>query len=505
MLAGVTKELAECLSIYGERRTIVMKKMLVFLLVMVFLFSSAALGEETGDWQTAPVITQAYEISSGNLYLEWVGYAPVYQVYMDGENITSVIVNHAIIPVKTGTHSILVYPISESKNADTRIELGLNAQIIGGSIGLDLAALGLDPKKLMAGNPSMPLNIDYTADPVFNAVPEQLSAVTDSQDRVRLSFTDRYHADEYLVSVKIGNDVNYVRFTRGTEEADALMQQDKTMVTLTLDPSFLEKQECMAPELDSKYTFTVQLHKYAENMLNDERVLTAAHQSRESGGYSYIPTAAWKTAPMISYASQTADGQITLQWEHEDYDLGCEYSIVKVEKALGIKTGEIELGTTRENTFIINDLMNGVYALSVVPILENEKGAASAEASVSVVNDWVAAPVLTCEESSGNHVRLTWLSAEGVESYHLTVYRGNSESLLRFIDLDYSQYAEYDLAAVAGEMEYLFAYDDAINPETGVKLKFEIYGIRHTGRGEEQRTAASAKTMTIGQEKTSEE
>lgn len=475
-----------------------MKKTLVLLLAVLLSFTGMVYAAETEGWQTAPVITQAYEISSGNIYLEWMGSAPVYQVHMDGESVASVVVNHAVIPVKAGTHSFVVYPISESKSADTKVELGLNATVIGGSIGLDLAALGLDPKKLVAGDPSSPVNIDYMDAAIFNATPEQLCAVTDSQNRVLLSFTDRFHADEYLVSVKIGKDVNRVKFVKGTADAENLIQQDKSIVTLTLDPGFLEKQDCMIPELDSRYSFTVQLRKYAENMLNGEKVPTVVHQSRESGQYSYTLTAAWKTAPVITYASQTADGQITLCWDHEDYDLGCEYAVVKIEKTLGIKTGEKELGTTRDDTYVVNDLMNGGCILSVAPVFAGEKGDASAEVSLDIQNDWVVAPALVCEAHGENGVRLTWNASEGVESYHIIVSRGDSESLLRFINMDYSQYAEYDVIATPGEMEYVFFYDDAINPEAGVKLRFEIYGVRHTASGEEQKTASSSQTLTIG-------
>lgn len=480
-----------------------MKKTLACFIAMILIFSCVAYGENEEAWKTAPVITKAYEISSGNLYLEWEGSAPIYQVYMDGKSVSNVIVNNTVISVSKGTHAILVYPISETKSADTKIELGLGGALkVGPSVqadlGLDLAALGLDPKKLTAGNPSATLNIDYTPNSIFNSAPEQLQAITDPQDRVLLSFTDRYHADEYVVSVKIGKDVNYVKFVKGTEEAGALIQQNKSIITLTLDPEFLEKQECMVPELDNKYTFTVQLRKYAENMLDGETVLTAVHQSKESGEYSYTPVAAWKTAPVISYASQTADGQITLQWDHEDYGLDCVYSVVKINKTLGIKTGEEELGTAKENSFVINDLLNGSYAIAVAPVLAGEKGSASVETNVNVQNDWVIAPVLVCEETGNNSVRLTWNAVEGVESYHITVSKGDNESLLRFIDLDYSKYAEYDLPAVAGEMEHLFTYEDEINPETGMKFKFEIYGIRHTGSGDEQKTAASSKSLTIG-------
>ena len=488
-----------------------MKKLFAFLFVIVLMIPCIAIGEATEEeWRTAPVITHAYEISSGKLYLEWEGKAPVYQVYMDGKKVDDVIVNNAVIPVKDGSHSIIVYPINESKKADTKLELGIGSDIkifggLQGSIGIDLATLGLDPQKLTAGNPSATLSVDCNTSTLFDASPEQLEAMTDPEDRVHISFTDRYYSDEYIVSIKVGKDVNHVKFAKTDENADQLIERNKTIVTLILDPLFLEKQECIVPELDNKYTFSVQLRKYAENKLNGEAITSVIHASKESSGYQYTPTAAWKTAPVITYASQTADGQITMQWEHEDYDRGCEYAVMKYKKSFGIKTGEEEMGTTAERSFVVNDLMNGDYAITVVPKLGKEQGSASEDADISIQNDWVVAPVLECVAEDEKGVHLSWTAVEGVENYHIIVYKGDSESLLRFVDLDYSKYAEYDVPAIAGEMEYLFEYDDAINPETGVKFKFELYGIRHAENGEEQKTATSSSSLTLGvTEKTAE-
>ena len=474
-----------------------MKRWFLFVLALVLALPLAGLCEETEEWRLAPTITKAYEISAGKLYLEWEGHAPVYQVYMDGKNVATVSISNAVFPITAGSHSILVYPINEEKKADTKLDFGLEILGIGGNIGLDLAALGIDPKNLTAGNPSAPLSIDFMSAPILKAVPEKLGAVTDSQDRVQLSFIDRYYADEYDVSVKIGKDVNHVRFARGSAEADALIAQNGTIVTLTLDPAYLSKQKCLIPELGSEYTFTVQLRSYAENQVNGEALTTAVQLSKESDRLAYTPTAAWKTAPVISYASQTADGEITLAWEHEDYGLNCTYAVMKLDKKLGIRTGETEMLVTREHSCVITDLMNGEYALAVVPRLEKESGSYSDEASVRIQNEWVAAPVLACEQSGERSVRLSWQAAEGVSSYHITAYRGDSDSLLRFVQLDFSKHEEMDVPAAAGDMEATFIYDGEIDQEMGVRLKFEIYGIRHAQDGTEQQTASSSQMMTL--------
>ena len=484
-----------------------MKRILILFLIMLIVVPVLGCAQ-SADWAAAPVITKAYELSSGKLYLEWEGNAPLYQVYMDGKSVADVIVQNAVIPIEKGTHTLLVYPINESAAVNTTIDLSINAETpklagqginVGGSIGFDLAALGLDHKNLTAGTPSAPLNIDYTPNLIGASTPDKPDAATDAQNCVLLSFDDRYNADEYLVSIKAGKDVNYVRFNRHEEAAAGLISKTNTTVTLALSADYLQSQGCMVPELDSKYTFTVQLRKYAANLLDGQSVPTVIHESKESGGCTYTPAALWKMAPVITYASQTADGQVTLEWTHDDNGLGCEYAVKKISKKLMIQTGAEELATVQEKTFVVNDLMNGDHSFTITPVLGKETGDASEEVRVEVKNDWVVAPSLTCETADEKSVRLAWAAENGVESYHITVYAGDSESLLRFVDLDYKEYAKIELPAATGEMEHVFVYKDEIDPAAGVKLKFEIYGVRHSASGEEQKTAVSVQTLTIGQ------
>lgn len=474
-----------------------MKKRIAILLVATLLLCITAVAEENEAWRTAPVITKAYEISSGKLYIEWEGCAPVYQVYMDGESVASVIVNSAVIDVKKGTHSIAVYPISEAKAADTKVDFSLNASIVGGSIGIDLAALGLDPKNLAAGTPSAPLNIDYTPNSLFNAVPDDLTATTDYDNRVLLSFTDRHYADEYVVTVKVGKDVTYVRFNPAEESTAMLVQKNGSTITLILDPAYLVAQECMVPEMGTKYTFTVQLRKYAKDLVSGECVETAVLESKASKGYQYTPAEAWKTPPVITYASQTADGQITLQWTHDDNGLGCEYAVFRLKKTFGVRSGVEEVAVATSNTCVINDLLNGSHAYVVVPRYAGEDGEESEAATIEVRNDWVVAPVITCEQSGKNAVTLTWTAAEGVISYHIIVYTGDNESLLRYVNLDYTKYAEYDVAADSTEMTFTFVYGEEIDPEMGEKVKCDVYGVRYTADGKEQKTSTTTIAITI--------
>ena len=297
--------------------------------------------------------------------------------------------------------------------------------------------------------------------------------------------------------VRHKNDRNYVtfRFTDGDESR--FITKTNSRVSIVLDPEILRGQECMVPELNDEYRFSVQLRKYSVDLITGEKEKTVILDSKTSSELVYRVAAAWKKAPGITFASQTADGQITLQWDHEDYGLGCEYAVMKINKALGIVTGEEELGRTEGHEYVISDLTNGGYCIKITPVLNGEKGSQSAEANVDIKNEWVVAPKLETEMLGGRRVWLTWKASPNVESYHITVYTGDNNSLLRYVDLDYSKYTEIDVAAAEGEMEYVYTYDKEIDDENGLRMKFEICGIRHTAQGSEQKSAVSSKTMVL--------
>ena len=132
-----------------------------------------------------------------------------------------------------------------------------------------------------------------------------------------------------------------------------------------------------------------------------------------------------------------------------------------------------------------------------MPLYNGEKGNTSNEMTVDVKNDWVIAPTLFYKQIEKNQVKLSWSASSNVEVYHITVYAGNNDSLLRYVDLDYSKYTELDLPVERSDMEYIFTYSDEYNSENGQKLKFEIYGVRHSANGTEQKSATSTQIITI--------
>ena len=97
----------------------------------------------------------------------------------------------------------------------------------------------------------------------MNDIPEKLFATTDPNNRVVFSFEDKYFADEYLVMIKHHNDINYLTYYSAGEREAELITKENSMVSLLLDPQFLQEQECTAPEMNEEYRFSVQLRKYS--------------------------------------------------------------------------------------------------------------------------------------------------------------------------------------------------------------------------------------------------
>ena len=460
---------------------------------LIFCFCLPAYANNEG-WEEMPVITHVYELSKEKVYLEWEGKSDLYQIYIDGKNEKTVKIENDIVDLKQGMHQITVVPIDyKAKDVDTKISIDLFS-VAGGSI--DLGSLGIEPKDILQGTPSKNYSINYNVNPIFSAVPEVVNAFTDFNEMVSLTFTDKYDSDIYKIAIRSGKDVNYVEFDAAKDEDARFISKNNSSVTVILDWEFLKQQGCMIPELNQKYSFSVKLQKHPDNYVDGEEVPGSILESKESKEFDYTPYAAWKNAPEITYASQNAEGQITLQWEHEDYGVGCEYQIICYEKLMGIKKGETEIGRTHDKKYVIKDLMNGKYTYVIVPLYSGEKGFASDDIEVEVKNDWVVAPSLDCVPGDNNQVILKWPSQKEIEKYHIVVSAG-SGSWLRFVNMDYVKYDEFEVEAKSGDMEYLFTYEDAIDSEDGVKLKFEIYGIRYTADGKEQKSATTKQTIVL--------
>lgn len=471
-----------------------MKKLVPALFLIVFLYIAVcipALAVDDGAWNTKPEITALYETEKGKLFIEWEGSASHYRVYIDGKVEAKVQNKNTIIDLKEGIHQINVVPFMyepDDSNASVSLDLG---SFGGGS--LDLGSVGKDT---IYGTPSDTFRIDYAPNAILDATPIVNVAATDFEDRIILSFTDKFDADIYRVYITSGKDTTFADFDMTDEEASKFVQKDKSSVTIVLEDDYLKKHECMRPELGQKYSFSVKLRKWPIDKINGTNEKDVLLESKESKKFDFTPFAAWKYAPEIIYHSQTADGEVTLRWEHDDNGLGCKYKVLKLDKLLVVKKGQEEVGVTDEKEFVIKDLMNGKQIFAVVPILGKEEGIASDEVIEEVKNEWVLAPELECDAVDSNTVELQWESSKEVESYHVTVYTG-SGSVLRFINRDFKEYDEFDVPATEGDMQYEYNYDGSVDQENGARLKFEIYGIRHTANGVEQQSATSSQTVVL--------
>lgn len=494
-----------------------MKDKWISLIFLIFIVSVSFSGvrAENDEWKEAPIITSVVELAKEKIFLEWSGNADLYQVYVDGKKIATVNLKYTIIDLKNGSHQISILPIN-SVSREGEKNFSLNFEMTGASeqspaneifkylgipelsagVDLDLGALGIDAKDILTGTSSDIFKFKYTAAGISDATPEVVSAVTDFNNCVSLTFRDKYDSDVYDISIKSGKDVTHAVFDTSSEDAVGLITKDNSTVTVILDHEFLNNQQCMLPELDQKYSFSVKLQKWPVNFVTGDADTNALLESKESKAFVYTPYAAWKNAPVITYASQTADGQITLAWEHNDNGLGCEYRIVRHDMLLGVKKGVKEIGITSEKQYVIDDLMNGKLVYSVIPLYSGEQGFESESASIEVENNWVVAPALTCEHGDTNEVILRWSSPAEVESYHITVSVA-SGSLLRFVNLDYKKFEEFDVEADPGEMSYTYQYNQNGGSDSSTDLKFEIYGIRHTADGAEQKSASTEKMISI--------
>lgn len=482
--------------------------LIVILIALALLnYPLSVSAEGTKDWSDEPIITKVYESGKEQIIVEWEGIADFYYVYLDGKKAATVNLNYAILNVKRGRHQLQILPIKlESKEAESTFGFDVSLPLpeilsflgdgLDASANVDLSAFGIDPKNILQGTRSSIFTLNYNISYIVDSVPEIVDAVTDFGDNVVLSFVDKYDSDSYGIGIKSGKDITHVEFDRSSPMCSEWIDKNNSNVTLVLNRQYLQSQGCMIPELGEKYSFTVRLGKYSINQVSGEPEIMMLLGSKDSKAFSYTPVAAWKTAPEITYASQTADGQITLRWTHETNGLNCEYEIVRIDRILGVKKGEDVLGKTTEHEFAVDDLMNGKYELAVVPVYATEKGDTSDEASVEVANSWVAAPELSCETLSDKKVRLTWTAASGVESYHIIVYAG-SGSALRFVNLDYKKYQEIDVPATDGQMEYVFEYGDELVTDNGVRLRFEIYAVRHAANGTEQKSSVSKQALQI--------
>lgn len=474
-----------------------MKKaaLLVFaVLCLLFSFPAAACAADDEDWESKPVITSLYEVGKGRVFIEWEGKSKLYRVFVDEKNVADVVMDNATVDLKPGSHKITILPLKvrPKEDANTQIQLKV-AGLVDGRV--DLSALGIEARDILTGNYSDTVKLDYNPSGITDSSPVILGAATDPDYRVCLEIQDNFDADVYRVFIKSGTDRTSVDFDTADPDAAFFIQKGPSSVTLILDPGFLERQSCMRPKLDTRYDFSLMLRQRPTDYMTDAPAEDSLLDSKESKAYAYTPREKWKIAPEIQVSTQAGEGSVYLKWDHDADGKDVRYKVLEYDMLVLVKKGEKELGITEQKEYEIQDLVNGRYTFAVQPVIGDKEGE-PAVVTVDVTADWVEAPELNCSAEESPDVRLSWNSADKVDTYHITVYAG-SGSLLRFVNLDYEKIAEFDVPAEDGETEFIYTYPDRIDPENGVKLKFEVYGIHHVPGGADQHSSTSQQTVTL--------
>lgn len=382
---------------------------LVIFIISLILISHAftVYAGTADDWKKQPLISEAYEQAQGKIYLEWTGKATFYQVYMDGKLVKVTDVTSTLIDMDKGMHTIRVVPAQKEKGSG--IDVGFNAKDLIG-INLDIAL-----KETITGIPSDPVSIDYIPDPLQQASLNAPVAEQNADNDVILSFTDRYNADEYLLTLKEGNDTSHLRLLPLDEKHKNNISSTDHKIAIRLDPAYLRENESMGIDLGGKYLFTIQLRKYAVSYINGEKIKTAIHESKASEELKFTPVEAWRSSPTIIVADQSGEGSVKLRWSHGYEDsVNSEYEVALVNKVLGVKSSETVLARTDTKEIEVFDLEDNDYNFVVTPLKDGKKGETSPEAGVKVKNTWNAETSLKTTQVGKNQVKLEWNAAIGV-------------------------------------------------------------------------------------------
>ena len=455
----------------------------------------AADASVNADWTETPVLMSAHETGKDQFTITWTGKAPVYVIRVDGSEKMVVADTKATFKLENGLHTIQVVPINRETKRDDIPNISGPIKIKT-SVNFNLGVYNMDKEHLVAGQFSEELKVEYIAETIYDKLPSNLKAAIDLNGAVHLSFSDLISADEYVVTYKSGNEEHSIKYSKESESSAEWLTEDADSIQIVLDSGFMQKNGAPVIQPDKDYTFSVlPLKKPLDYiaMKKDDQALLAS----KNASVNLKTTPVWKEAPIITYAEQTADGEITVRWNHPASMLGCQYVVSLRNKAVFITTGESELIRGEGTEAVIKNLQNGNYTLVVTPENDSIKGTSSAEITVSVNNNWSQAPevVLTQVDSRTAKVEITHIY--GVQSYNIKVSCGNNASLLRFVDLDYSLYDEYSIEATSPVTEFVSKYEKESKPEDEIKVKFEIFGIHNSEDGVVQNSATKTAQITL--------
>ena len=451
------------------------------------------------DWTEEPTFLSAHETGKDQFTIIWEGKAPVYIVKVDGTDKATVADNKATFKLDNGTHNLQIIPVNRESGRDD-IE-GITGPIsIRTSYNFNLDKYHMKKDHLVAGQFSEEKEINYTAEKIYDASPDGLTSFLDLHGAIHLRFIDHFKSDRYIVSYRTGSDEYSVAFSRDDQESAKWISTTADLIEIVLDPDFLQSKRDPIIQPDKDYTFSVQLQKKPIDYMSNEKAEKTLLSSQRANT-SLKTTPVWKTAPVITFAEQTADGEVTIRWTHPGAELGYQYSVSLRSKAVFITTGESELIKVNGTEAVLKGLQNGNYTLVVTPEVDGQKGTSSAEFTVVVNNNWSQAPEVVLSQIDSRTAKAEITHIFGIEEYHIKILCGDSGNLLKYVDLDYSVYGEYTVDAVSPVTEYTFVYEKEAKPTDEIKVKFEIYGIHHDEDGKTYHSATRTAQITLKPEK----
>ena len=451
----------------------------------------AADSSVNADWTEKPIIQTAYEIGKDQFKVKWEGKAPAYVVRVDGAEKTVVDKKEATFKLENGLHSVQIVPINRETRRDDIPDIS-GPITIKTNPSFNLGLYNMQKEHLVAGVFSDEIRFNYAAEKIYDSAPGNMKAAVDLQGAVHVSFTDPIGADAYIVSYKTDNQEYAVSYDCSDETSAKWIAKNGGNILIILDTEYLQSMNKPAIQPDKDYSFSVVLQKNPVDYVTKDKLTDTTLKSR-GANVNLKTTPVWKEAPVITFGEQTADGEITLRWDHPAVDLGCSYSVSLRNKAVFITTGESELTKINGAEAVIRNLQNGSYTLVVTPENEGIKGNSSAEFTVVVNNNWSQAPEVALTQIDSRTAKVEITHIFGIDAYQIKVSCGNTANILSFVNLDYSLYGEYTVDAVSPVTEYTFIYEKEAKETDEIKVKFDIYGIHNSEDG----TAHNSATKTV--------
>ncbi len=230
-----------------------------------------------------------------------------------------------------------------------------------------------------------------------------ISALKQTGDgEVRIAWTAEEQAEQYVVYEVVDGTKKTVKTVTGAMEATL------TKVAVGAHEYVVRAKQTV----DGKAAYS----KYSEAAA----VTVAEVEAEEAPPAAHEADDTWKTAPTITSAKQTGEGEVTLTWTAEGSPTG--FSIREY-----VDGAYKKLGTATGTTKTLTGVTNGTHKYIVVPYKTasgtTTYGTQSAQKSVYVTDLWRVAPTITSiTQTAAGTVKITWTSIGSPKGYSIREY-----------------------------------------------------------------------------------